>query len=155
MGNGNGTFDAAVIYASGIKPYSVTVADVNADGIEDLLVPNFNGNFGAETTTISVFLGNSDGTFQNQSTFTTGGNAAYVVAADFDADGDIDLVVSGSWGQKWSYLPGTGNGAFPNRSDMPAAISVPLTLVSADFDGDGIPDLALGDKDGSILSIYK
>ena len=58
LGNGNGTFQTAVTYASGGEAWSVAAADVNGDGKPDLLVAN-NGS-----ATVSVLLGNGNGTFQ-------------------------------------------------------------------------------------------
>ena len=53
-------------YLHGAGPYSLSIADVNGDGRLDLIA----GNYGDDT--ISVLLGNGDGTFQSQTTFTTG-----------------------------------------------------------------------------------
>src|SRR5262245_49457948 len=58
MGNGDGTFQAAVKYPAGISPYSVSVGDFNSDGILDLAVGNLLSN------NVSVLLGNREGTFQ-------------------------------------------------------------------------------------------
>ena len=58
LGNGNGTFQAAVNYAAGTSPHSVAVGDFNGDGKADLAVANGNSN------NVSVLLGNGDGTFQ-------------------------------------------------------------------------------------------
>ena len=58
LGNGNGTFQAAVNYAAGTYPSSVAVGDFNGDGKADLAVANCASN------NVSVLLGNGNGTFQ-------------------------------------------------------------------------------------------
>ena len=58
LGNGNGTFQAAVNYAAGTYPYSVAVGDFNGDGKADLAVANYGSD------NVSVLLGNGNGTFQ-------------------------------------------------------------------------------------------
>jgi FG-GAP-like repeat len=60
------TFCAAVLYGSGTGPINVATADLNGDGRLDIIVPNF----GADT--VSVLLGNGDGTFGLATDFPTG-----------------------------------------------------------------------------------
>src|SRR6266481_620519 len=85
-------------YASGNGPISVAIADVNKDGHPDLVVAN-------ETDgTLSIFLGNGDGTFEAQTviqlpgvtsgTSTTATKPSAVVTGDFNNDGDIDIAVT-------------------------------------------------------------
>ncbi len=66
LGNGDGTFQAAVTYGSGGEANLVAVADVNGDGKPDLLLANINN-------TVGVLLGNGDGTFRTVVTYDTGG----------------------------------------------------------------------------------
>ncbi len=88
LGNGDGTFQSAVVYDSGgQQPFSVAVADVNLDGKPDLLVANFGTN-------VAVLLGNGDGTFQSALSFQPGGvYPESIVAADLNGDGKPDLLV--------------------------------------------------------------
>ena len=67
LGNGNGTFQAAVSYgAGGYEANPVAVAYVNGDGKLDLAVTDGNG--------VSVLLGNGDGTFQAAVSYGAGGS---------------------------------------------------------------------------------
>src|SRR5260370_16765780 len=66
LGNGDGTFQGVVTYDSGVElAVSVTVSDVDGDGIPDLLFAGFSG--------LGVLLGNGDGTFQPPLTYGSGG----------------------------------------------------------------------------------
>jgi hypothetical protein len=77
LGNGDGTFQAAVTYDSGgMQTDSVAVADMNGDGKPDLVLANLCSNttdcenFGPGS--VSVLLGNGDGTFQAAVTYNAG-----------------------------------------------------------------------------------
>ena len=97
LGNGDGTFQAPLTYATSNSPIFVAVADVNGDGIPDLVVANNNyfGIFPAVGTySVSVLLGNGNGTFQAQQTYATGRQASSVVVADLTGDGIPDIVTA-------------------------------------------------------------
>src|SRR6266478_19222 len=82
------TFQAAQTFAVGTTPWSVTIADLNGDGKQDLAVANNGSN------SVSALLGNGDGTFQAAQNFAAGLNPASVAAGDFNGDGKLDLAVS-------------------------------------------------------------
>ena len=148
LGNGDGTFQPPVHYspgfsggASGVFIEALTSADLNGDGIADVAVVGIGG--------LTVLLGNGDGTFQpGVQVSSVGGNA--VVAGDFNGDGIPDLIVAsaGCTGFCVSFAPGGvfvllgyGDGTFRTPVAYNAAGN---SLAVGDFNGDGIPDLALG-----------
>ena len=79
---------------------------MNGDGKPDLVVANDGSN------TVSVLLGNGNGTFQAQQTFATGVDPTSVALGDVNGDGKPDLVVANDGSDTVSVLLGNGNGTF-------------------------------------------
>ena len=105
----------AVLYNSaGSWPGGLTVADLNADGVEDVVVSHSGADTPANST-LGVLLGNGDATFRPVDVYASGAMAAAsVVSADMDADGALDLVVSNGApkGSAITVLLGNGDGTF-------------------------------------------
>ena len=85
---------------------------MNGDGKPDLAVANSN------SYTVGVLLGNGDGTFQTQKTFTPGVSPDSVVVADVNGDGKPDLVVTNYNSQNVSVLLGNGDGPSKHRKPI-------------------------------------
>lgn len=147
LGNGDGTFQAAVTYNSGgLFTSSVAVADVNGDGKPDLLVGNDCADSNCDGS-VGVLLGNGNGTFQPAVTYPTGGFEAGAVAlTDVNADGKLDaLVITNVASSSVGVLLGNGDGTFQRAVTYPSGgFSIPpfsSLLTAADVNGDGRPDL--------------
>ena len=130
-----------VNYNTGTTPSFVVVGDFNLDGKIDIAVANQGSN------SVSVLLGNGDGTFGAAQSFTVGSQPTAIAVADFNGDGKPDLAVANMGDDSVSILIGRGDGTFlpPQRV---TAIHSPVSLVAADFNGDGKVDLAVA-KAGS------
>jgi hypothetical protein len=88
LGNGDGTFQAAVQYAGGLGHFSLAVGDFNGDGKLDLVVTN------ESTNNVSILLGNGDGTFQSAVEYAGGSGPISVAVGDFNGDGKLDIAVA-------------------------------------------------------------
>jgi hypothetical protein len=151
LGNGNCTFQAGQSFATGAGPLSLAVGDVNGDGKPDLVVTN-TYSIPAVNSSVSVLLGNGNGTFQPQQTFSTGPRPHSVVLGDVNHDGNLDLVVANYYSTSVSVLLGNGNGTFQNQQ-MFGAGQNPISVVVGDVNGDGKLDLAVADYGSNAVAI--
>ena len=153
INNGDGTFPTttAPTYPTGAGPTSIAIRDFNGDGKYDLAIGN------ATAGTVSILFGNGDGTFQPKVDYATGAgtNPSWIVAEDVNNDGIYDLVTAdtlnpiapGGTSSKCcdtvSVLLGVAGGAFQAATNYPVPTgSKPGAVVVADFNGDGMPDIA-------------
>jgi Bacterial Ig-like domain (group 3)/FG-GAP-like repeat len=131
-------------YSTGAKPESVAVAYFNGDRNLDIAVAN------ATSNTVSILLGNGDGTFQSKVDYATNTSPQSVVAADFNRDGNIDLAVTDSGSNSVSILLGNGDGSFQSKVDYPVGTG-PLGIAVVDLNADGNLDLAVTNAvDGTV-----
>ena len=160
LGAGNGAFGTQIpitIPGSGVHstPSAVAVGDFNNDGNVDLAVTDSANN------TVSILLGNGQGGFAAPVSYPTGSNPVALVVEDINRDGIPDLCVvnqgDGTTAGSVSVLidqgsAGQGNGTFGAKTDYAVGLK-PSAIVSADFNGDGLPDLAVTNANNDNVSI--
>jgi hypothetical protein len=144
LGNGDGTFQAAASLTTGICPNSIAVGDFNGDGKTDLAVVNGGDGTNDYAGTVTVLLGNGDGTFTAAVSPATGRRSDSVAVGDFNGDGIPDLAIANESDNTITVLLGNGNGTFTITPVSPSTGYSPSSIVVGDFNGDGKADLATG-----------
>ncbi len=154
LGNGDGTFQTAVPYASGgLFADSVAIADLRGAGKMDIIV----GNCGSVLNNIcvgtnggvGVLLGNGDGTFQTAITYSASYGVAAVAAADVTGDGKPDLLLATNCLSGTSYsgcvgvLSGNGDGTFASVLTYSSGGYSPGAIAVDDVNGDNKLDVVV------------
>ena len=152
LGRTGGTFAPAVTYSVGQNPTSIAAADFNEDGNLDIAVANVNKSCSTCTASLSLLLGNGDGSFQPARSIAVDGMSAAVAAGDFNGDGHVDLASGDNGGGFVYVLLGAGDGSFAAPVGYPAG-SVAHNIVASDFNGDGNLDLAVANYGSNNVSV--
>ena len=150
LGRGDGTFSFGTQQsapAPPLAPFQVVVADVNGDGIPDVITANRPDN------SVSVLLGNRDGSFQTKETFATDRSPFSVAVADINGDGIPDIITANYEPGTISVLLGNGDGTFRPHFEL-AAGSDPYDVKVADLTGDGIPDIIVTNKNDNTVGVF-
>ena len=155
LGNGDGAFQTPKysLFAPPfpLEPMSLITEDFNGDGKADVAFAGFGIK---NTNTLAIMLGNGDGTLQFAGTpapYSIVQPASSIVAGDFNRDGKLDLALTYDWsgytapGQSsYAIFLGNGDGTFQDPMDTQLATdTTPTSIQVADFNGDGILDLAM------------
>jgi len=155
FGDGNGGFSFHTAVPVGAAPRSIVTGDFNRDGKIDFATANSNDS------SVSVFLGNGDGTFTQASgspmtaaTVTSLIGPFGIAAADINGDGKLDLAVANQGGNAVTILLGVGDGTFTQASPVTANVSQPVYVALGDLDGDGKMDLVVANTQSNIVILH-
>lgn len=140
FGKGDGTFSAPLLLSANHTPGQLAVADFNKDGNLDWVAGN------TTQTRLTVALGNGNGTFQDDVNYAVG-QGPEVAAGDFNKDGKLDIVTVDYPTAQVSVLLGNSDGTFQPaiKTPVPGAF---YGIAVADLNGDGNPDVVVGDSTG-------
>ena len=152
LGTGDGTFEAptdtGALADPSSSPSAIAVGDFNGDGDLDAAVAL------SGTDSISISLGNGDGTFQPATTIglAAGSEPDAIVAGDFLGNGRTDLAVADAGTNDVTILLGNGDGTF--QVGAPIAVGqFPVSIAEGDFENDGRIDLAVADNISGDITI--
>jgi hypothetical protein len=152
LGSGDGTFGAMTNFGTGSYPRSVAIGDLNGDGKPDLATANFGNYLTPPGTTVSVLLGNGDGTFGTKTDFGVGVDPRSVAIGDLNGDTKPDLAVANYSSNTVSVLLGNGAGSFGEKTDFGTGIN-PRSVAIGDLNGDTKPDLAVANYSSNTVSV--
>ena len=151
LGRGDGTLKNPISYSSGgYAALSVAIGDVNGDSKPDLIVTNLCKKVSSCTDGIvAVLLGNGDGTFRSDGTYSSGAYGATSVAiADVNGDGEPDVIIDNTCKATTNcslggvgVLLGIGDGTFQSAVAHSSGGEDANSIVIVDLNGDGRPDL--------------
>lgn len=138
FGDAQGSLARNSHHSAGYWTYSLAVQDLDGDGDADVVTAE------RESDTVSVFLNDGSGQFTAHS-FSAGNHPLGIAVGDFDRDGVLDLAAAGFGPLRVFRGDGAGNYALLRQFDgvgVHDGVGDPR-MISADFDGDGEPELAL------------
>jgi titin len=150
--SGTDTFSAASgsPISVGLAPDGIAMGLFDGNSNVDLAIAN--GTSG----TVSILLGNGSGGFSQAagSPISVGTSPYSVTDGDFNGDGYLDLAVGLDGAASVAFLLGNGAGAFSAPTNGTVSVgNAPYAITSADFNGDGAPDIATANQTDGTVSI--
>lgn len=149
LATGNGNYGEATDFNAGANSRSVAIADLDGDGFRDLVVGS--GGLGIDNT-ISVLLGDGNGSFEPFTEFTVALEPWSVAIADLNRDTFPDIAAVSGFSNTVSVLPGNGDGSFDPFVSYPVG-EYPMSIAIGDLNADSNPDLVTANADDDDVSV--
>ena len=144
-------FKPAQVYPVGTNPNAIATGDFNGDSKIDLVVVNSGNPSANDNGSVSILLGNGDGTFQTALDVAAGTNSSVVAVGDFNGDNHLDIAVNSSTNMI-RVLLGNGDGTFQSPASYSTGTG-PVALAVADFNGDNRFDLVVANAGSGTVSV--
>ena len=160
QGDGNGDFSNPTSFPVSPEASGVAVGDFTGDGKLDLAVSDASVIAGKNVGSVSILLGNGNGTFQAQQTFAASGTLTSVAVGDFNGDGKLDVLTSSDsgFGGFVGLLLGNGNGSFSSPTfyltgNGGNSTSTFNSIAVGNFDNNGDTDVAAVNPFSGTISV--
>lgn len=142
------------------SPVSIAAGSINSntDAYPDLAIASQINN------SVIILLGNGDGTFtppRSALTYAVGNQPSSIVLGEFNTNNNANLgfVVTNFADNTYSVFTGNGDGTFTQVKGspfhLPSGQTGPIAITSADFNGDGIPDLAIANQSSNNVTVLE
>ncbi len=149
-GVGDGTFAAPKETVTTLRMQTAVAGDVNSDGALDLVATSFESGGVAR-----VFLNDGTGQFVQQLPLLNAGSGCYEASlADFNNDGNLDVITVNRDANTLSLFLGHGDGTFGVGTSL-SLVGAPVGVVAVDFDQDGWTDLATTQVDSGTVTLMR
>ena len=157
LGNGDGTFQAAINSPAGPQPGALALGDFNSDGKLDLILVNDGDVTNQVAGSVQLLIGKGDGSFQAAVPVKADRFPLAVAVADLNGDHRPDLIVGDQSSASLTVCLGRGDGTFapPQTVILGSGGGTVSSLVMGDFNGDGKPDVLSAIPSGPVLALGK
>ena len=140
-------FTQGAAIPTGAVPDGIAVGDLNGDGVVDIVTAD------AGSDSMSVLIGNKDGTYQPRKVLKTGRNPSSIALADLDNDGNLDAIVTNNDDNTVTIFWGNGKGGFSSTTVLGTG-NGPHRIAVGDIDGDGNLDFAVVNETGTSATVF-
>ncbi len=153
LGVGLGGFGTATNFSANIDPRTIVAADLNNDGIKDLIA---SGTYTANSSVVTVLLGSGTGSFSTPTNYVTSvyGALNSIVAGDFNSDTFQDIIVTNTYDSTVILLLGNGNGTLGPISSFNIGYE-PSSNKEGDFNADGNLDILVANGMSDTISFLQ
>ncbi len=155
LGKGDASVESDGRFVAGSEPSSIAIGELDGDGVLDFVATN------RESDDATVFTGLGGGDFRSSSqVLSLGSTPEDAVMVDLSGDGLLDLATANFFSSSVSLRQGLADGTFgpwpiaEGGELSTGGLTLPLAITTGDFDGNGLPDLAVAIVNADIVSLF-